>query len=81
MPRRLRVEYPGAIYHLMDRGDRREEIGTFKGARSVLHCGSQAQGKTASSIKPCAQLEFLSTVWRIVEESSNLGLIESRIIE
>ena len=26
MPRQLRVEYPGAIYHLMNRGDRREPI-------------------------------------------------------
>ena len=26
MPRQLRIEYPGAIYHLMNRGDRREPI-------------------------------------------------------
>ncbi len=26
MPRALRIEYPGAIYHLMNRGDRREPI-------------------------------------------------------
>ncbi len=26
MPRAMRVEYPGAIYHEMDRGDRREDI-------------------------------------------------------
>jgi putative transposase len=26
MPRKLRVEYPGAIYHLMSRGDQREDI-------------------------------------------------------
>ena len=26
MPRKLRVEYPGAIYHIMNRGDRRERI-------------------------------------------------------
>lgn len=30
MARKLRVEYPGAIYHVMNRGDRREEI--FKDA-------------------------------------------------
>ena len=29
MARKLRVEYPGAIYHVMSRGDRREPI--FKG--------------------------------------------------
>ena len=26
MPRKIRVEYPGAIYHIMSRGDRREDI-------------------------------------------------------
>ena len=26
MPRQLRVEFPGAIYHVMSRGDRREAI-------------------------------------------------------
>jgi hypothetical protein len=26
MARPLRIQYPGAIYHVMNRGDRREEI-------------------------------------------------------
>ena len=26
MPRQLRVEYPGAIYHIMSRGDRKKNI-------------------------------------------------------
>ena len=26
MPRTMRVEYPGAIYHVMDPGDRQEDI-------------------------------------------------------
>ncbi len=26
MPRQVRIEYPGAIYHVMSRGDRREDI-------------------------------------------------------
>jgi len=26
MPRQLRVEYPGAIYHVMSRGDRKKAI-------------------------------------------------------
>jgi hypothetical protein len=26
MPRQLRLEYPGAIYHVSNRGDRREDI-------------------------------------------------------
>jgi hypothetical protein len=40
LPRARRVEYPGAIYHMMDRGDQREDIlliGTAKGAKSLLH--------------------------------------------
>jgi REP element-mobilizing transposase RayT len=26
MPRKLRVQYPGAIYHVVSRGDRRDKI-------------------------------------------------------
>ena len=26
MPRQVRIQYPGAIYHVMSRGDRRENI-------------------------------------------------------
>ena len=26
MPRQIRIEYPGAIYHVMSRGDHREAI-------------------------------------------------------
>jgi putative transposase len=26
MPRKARIEFPGAVYHLLDRGDRREAI-------------------------------------------------------
>jgi len=26
MARKLRVQYPGAVYHIMNRGDRREDI-------------------------------------------------------
>ena len=26
MPRKLRLEYPGAMYHVLSRGDRREKI-------------------------------------------------------
>ena len=67
MPRAMRVEYPGAIYHVMDRGDRREDIliiGIAKGAKSVLHRwgGGQHQHQPARADEPCAQLEFQSTV-------------------
>jgi hypothetical protein len=26
MPRKVRIQFPGAVYHVLDRGDRREEI-------------------------------------------------------
>jgi hypothetical protein len=67
MPRAMRVEYPGAIYHVLDRGDRREDIviiGIAKGAKSVLHRSGRGQHhyKPARADQPCAQLEFQSTV-------------------
>jgi hypothetical protein len=42
----------------------RVQIGTAKGAKSVLHhlAQSQDQRKTARALEPCAQLEFQSTV-------------------
>jgi hypothetical protein len=43
----------------------RVQIGTAKGAKSVLHhlAQSQDQRKTARALEPCAQLEFQSTVF------------------
>ena len=34
MPRKLRIQYPGAMYHVMNRGDRREAI--FSGGNDRL---------------------------------------------
>ena len=67
MPRAMRVEYPGAIYHVMDRGDRPENIviiGTAKGAKTVLHqlAHGHHQPKPPGATEQCAQLEFQSTV-------------------
>jgi REP element-mobilizing transposase RayT len=36
MPRKLRVEYPGAVYHVMNRGDRREAIFKDDADRGLL---------------------------------------------
>jgi putative transposase len=36
VPRQLRLEYGGAIYHLMNRGDRREEIVRDDGDRELF---------------------------------------------
>jgi hypothetical protein len=47
MPRTMRVEYPGAIYHVMDRGDRREDIFLSDNARRLyLETLGQAWEKT-----------------------------------
>jgi len=47
MPRKLRVEYEGAIYHIMNRGDRREPIFVDDEDRQLfLETLRQACGKT-----------------------------------
>ena len=47
MPRKLRVEYPGAIYHVMNRGDRREDIFRDDADRTrFLETLGQSCGKT-----------------------------------
>ncbi len=54
MARKLRVQYPGAIYHLMNRGDRREPI--FKDdedRRRFLHTLGQACAKTGWQVQAC----------------------------
>ena len=48
MARKLRVEYPGAIYHVMNRGDRREEIfRTDKDRELFLETLGEACAKTS----------------------------------
>ena len=51
----------------------RVQIGTAKGAKSVLpHLAqSQDQRKTASDLEPCAQLEFQSTVFSFMSRRAN----------
>ena len=66
LPRAMRVEYPGAIYRGMDRGDRREgilSIGTAQAAKSLLHhlAPEPPQHKSARMNKAGGQLEFQST--------------------
>ena len=51
MARKLRVQYPGAIYHLMNRGDRREPIFRDDGDRQrFLETLGEACGKTGWQI-------------------------------
>lgn len=47
MPRPLRLEYPGALYHVMNRGDRREDIFLDDADRKLfLACLAEACAKT-----------------------------------
>jgi putative transposase len=47
MARKLRVEYPGAVYHVMNRGDRREAIfRDEKDRQAFLDTLGEACGKT-----------------------------------
>ena len=47
MARKLRVEYPGAIYHVINRGDRREPIFKTDADRELfLACLDQCCTKT-----------------------------------
>jgi hypothetical protein len=66
LPRAMRLEYPGAIYHVMDRGDRREDIlliGTAQAAKSLLHhlAPEPPEHESARMNKADGQLEFQST--------------------
>ena len=52
MPRQLRIEYPGAIYHVMNLGDHREPIfrDDEKGSIRILH--KPKYGCAARGIEP-----------------------------
>ena len=60
MPRPLRMEYAGAIYHVMNRGDRREKIFRGKSDRELfLSALAEACEKTENPSVPAIG-EFLS---------------------
>ena len=68
LPRAMRVEYPGAIYHVMDRGDRRDDIlliGIAQPVKSWLHhlAHEPPQHQSARINKADGQLEFQPTVF------------------
>ena len=55
MPRALRIEYPGAIYHVMNRGDRREPIYQDAADRTrFLQTSSETCAKTVGRFMPTA---------------------------
>jgi hypothetical protein len=66
MARKLRIEYPGAIYHVLSRGDRREPI--FRGGSDremFLESLGQVRAKTGWAMETSlAGLVFRDEVFR-----------------
>jgi len=73
MPRKLRIQYSGAIYHLMNRGDRREKI--FKNdheRRRFLHTVGQSCEKTGWQVNACC---LMSNHFHLVVETPQPNLL------
>ncbi len=73
MARKLRVEYPGAIYHVMNRGDRQEPI--FKDdqdRRAFLDTLGEACTKTGWQVHACV---LMPNHFHLVMETPNANLV------
>ena len=57
MPRQLRIQYPGAVYHIMARGDRREPIVVDDGDREMFVA-------TLAEVAGGPRSEFTSSRWQ-----------------
>jgi hypothetical protein len=53
MARKLRVQYPGAIYHVMNRGDRREKdlLGRRKGDPQKVRLAARLRRETTVTLE------------------------------
>lgn len=72
MPRPLRIEYPGALYHLMSRGDRREDIFVDAVDRECfLELLSQACAKTGWEVHAYC---LMTNHWHAVVETPQANL-------
>jgi REP-associated tyrosine transposase len=73
MARKLRVEYPGAIYHVMNRGDRREPIfRDDKDRHGFLDTLAEACGKTAWQVHA---LCLMANHFHLVLETPQANLV------
>ena len=73
MPRALRIEYPGAIYHVMNRGDRREPIFREERDRSLfLKTLGEACTKTDWQIHAYC---LMKNHFHLVVETPNANLV------
>jgi len=77
MPRTMRVEYPGAIYHVMNRGDRRESIFVDDVDRQSRRRGmktlAEACQKTDWKVHAYC---LMRTHFHLVVETPNANLVE-----
>ena len=63
MPRKLRIQYPRALYHVMNRGDRREEIyADGEDRRRFLATLGQACEKTGWQVHGCRLIERVQDI-------------------
>ncbi len=73
MPRAMRVEYPGAIYHVMDRGDRREDVFVDDADRQdLLKTLAEACQKTSSQVHTYS---LMRDHFHLVVETPNGNLV------
>ena len=73
MPRKLRIEYPGAIYHVMSRGNRRQDIFLDDVDRhDFLKTLAEACQKTAWEVHAFC---LMSNHYHLVLETPNANLV------
>jgi len=77
MPRKPRVQFPGALYHIMNRGDRREDIFLDDSDRQLfLKTLGEACLKTKFQVHAwCLMRKGVGQEWHVVKlESSGIQL-------
>jgi REP element-mobilizing transposase RayT len=73
MPRKLRIQYPGAVYHVMNRGDRRERIfADDKDREKFLETLGQACQKTGWQVHGYC---LMSNHFHLVVETPQANLV------
>lgn len=74
MPRQIRIEYPGAIYHLLSRGDRREAIFLDEGDRhDFIKTLTEACQKTGFQVHAYC---LMPNHFHLVVETPQANLVE-----
>jgi len=74
MPRKLRVHYPGAVYHIMNRGDRREAIFSAEADRQrLLDTFGRNLRKLAAFPCPAMLTDDLGSIYTLATSLSASG--------